>query len=446
MTLSLLARVVLGALLLLIASPASAFCGFYVARADTDLFNQASKVVMVRDGNRTVLTMANDYRGAADEFALVIPVPTVLERDQIHVTEAALIDHLDAYTAPRLVEYFDENPCQVDLRRRSIRPVSEALSIEERADSPRRQELGVTIEARYTVGEYDILILSAKESRGLMTWLDENDYRLPSGARRVLDSYIKQGLKFFVARVDLAARARLGYAYLRPLQVAYESPRFMLPIRLGTVNANGPQELFVFALTRTGRVETTNYRTVALPTDVEIPTFVKTDFASFYQALFDRQVTANKMKTVFLEYAWDMAWCDPCAADPLSNAQLRELGVFWLPEQTHTRRSATPQDVFVTRLHLRYTGETFPDDLRFHETGNRSNVQGRYVLRHPWTGPGECAAAYDYHRRLEQRRLEEAKTLAWLTNWPLDDIHQRMGTVPSTTDDRPWWKKIWGRR
>ena len=45
------------------AHTVSAFCGFYVTKADTKLFNRASKVVLVRDGDRTVLTMANDFRG-----------------------------------------------------------------------------------------------------------------------------------------------------------------------------------------------------------------------------------------------------------------------------------------------------------------------------------------------------------------------------------------------
>ena len=44
--------------------------------------------------------------------------------------------------------------------------------------------LGVTIEAQYTVGEYDILILSAQQSSGLETWLRENGYRIPAGASR----------------------------------------------------------------------------------------------------------------------------------------------------------------------------------------------------------------------------------------------------------------------
>ena len=93
------------------AGTALAFCGFYVAKADTKLFNQASQVVLVRDADRTVLTMANDFKGDPKEFAIVIPVPTFLEREQIHIADRALLDHLDAYSAPRLVEYFDENPC-----------------------------------------------------------------------------------------------------------------------------------------------------------------------------------------------------------------------------------------------------------------------------------------------------------------------------------------------
>src|SRR5215510_5557003 len=87
------------------------FCGFYVGKADTKLFNQASQVVLVRDGDRTVMTMASDFQGDLKEFAIVIPVPTFLKREQIHVGEKALVDHLDAYSAPRLVEYFDEDPC-----------------------------------------------------------------------------------------------------------------------------------------------------------------------------------------------------------------------------------------------------------------------------------------------------------------------------------------------
>ena len=96
-----------------VAAPAAvhAFCGFYVSKADTKLFNKASKVVLVREDDKTVMTMANDFEGDAKDFAVVIPVPTFIEKGQIHVGDNALIEHLDAYSAPRLVEYFDEDPC-----------------------------------------------------------------------------------------------------------------------------------------------------------------------------------------------------------------------------------------------------------------------------------------------------------------------------------------------
>ena len=84
------------ALLLLSQADAQAFCGFYVAKADTKLFNKASQVVLVRDGDRTVVTMSNDFQGDPKEFAMVIPVPTFVERGQIHVGDRAVIEHLDS--------------------------------------------------------------------------------------------------------------------------------------------------------------------------------------------------------------------------------------------------------------------------------------------------------------------------------------------------------------
>jgi len=161
------------------AKSAMAFCGFYVAKADTDLYNSASQVVMVRDEDRTVITMANDFQGDVEDFAMVVPVPTFIDRDQINVATQGLVDHLDAYTAPRLVEYFDENPCRQQRYKNALAlsAVPESMSLRDSASV--EEELGVTIEAKYTVGEYDILILSAEESSGLIEWLNDNDYKLP---------------------------------------------------------------------------------------------------------------------------------------------------------------------------------------------------------------------------------------------------------------------------
>lgn len=393
----------------------------------------------MRDEDRTVITMSNDFQGDVKDFAMVIPVPDFVEREQINVGNQALIDHLDAYTAPRLVEYFDEDPCGVR-RMLKMESMADSVMLNRAAVPTAAEELGVTIEASYTVGEYDILILAAEQSDGLIQWLTANDYKLPEGAESVVGSYIKQGMRFFVAKVNMEQHESLGFANLRPLQVAFESPKFMLPIRLGTLNANGKQELFVFTLTRTGRVETSNYRTVRLPTDIDIPTFVKARFSDFYRDLFSKQVEKHNGRAVFLEYAWDMAWCDPCAADPLSTTQLRDLGVYWLNDN---QRNSPAQDVFVTRLHVRYDAETFPDDLKFTETGDRTNFQGRYVMRHAWDGAANCAAAEQYYSSVKKRESENAARLVALTGWDKKEVEALMGESFSLPDDEKWWRKLW---
>ena len=430
-----------------VTTTAQAFCGFYVAKADTSLFNRASQVVLVRDDDRTVITMANDFDGDVEDFAVVIPVPTRIEREQINVGDRAIIQHLDAYTSPRLVEYHDGDPCvRYELMERMSSDASSPTVAGQLKRSAKSQ--GVTIEASYTVGEYDILILSAEESSGLIRWLNENDYKIPRGAKRVVDSYLKQDMRFFVAKVNVEEQSKLGYKYLRPLQVAYESNKFMLPIRLGTLNAKGKQELYVYALTRTGRVETTNYRTVKLPTNVEVPEFVEGEFANFYRDMFARQTEKENERAVFLEYAWDMAWCDPCAADPLSQDELRQLGVFWLPRNGQpNKRIMQPQaqNVFVTRLHVRYDAEHFPEDLMFQETGDRQNYQGRYVIRHPWKGEASCDIS-NYEAAVRERQEREAQLLANMTGWDIGDIRGKIpfiGNTPSDPEKEPWWKRIW---
>jgi hypothetical protein len=425
---------------------ASAFCGFYVAKADTKLFNKASEVTIARHDNKTVITMANDFKGDVKEFAMVVPVPTILEKEQIHIGEAAVLKHLADYSAPRLVEYFDENPCRrYELFQDKMGALKNIAPASAEVKRERDRALGVTIEAQYTVGEYDILILSAKESNGLEIWLSENGYKTPSAASAVLQSYLKQHMKFFVAKVNLGGQAKLGLTHLRPLQIAFESPKFMLPIRLGTVNADGAQELFIYFLTKQGRVETTNYRTIRLPEAQEIPVYVKDRFGDFYRDLFTQQVKRESEGGVFLEYAWDMNWCDPCAANPLSSEELRGLGVFW--QETNGRIGKgmpMAQNVFLTRLHVRYDAAHFPEDLLFQETTDRSNFQARYILRHPWNGTDDCPAATAYRQQLRERHEKEAQTLANLTGWQISEIRRSMQLASGPLlEEKKWYERLW---
>ncbi len=442
---------------------ARAFCGFYIGRADTQLYNHASQVVIVRDGERTVLSLMNDYQGEPSEFALVVPVPVVLQRGQIHIGNRELFQRLDAYSAPRLVEYYDPSPCPLPMWGSSAgqAPAAPRAMANAQLAEKAAHALGVTVEAQYSVGEYDIVILSATQSDGLQTWLEQSGYRIPKGLGAALKPYIRQGMKFFVARVNLKEHERTGLSYLRPIQFAFESEKFMLPIRLGMLNARGPQDLIIYALTREGRVETTDYRTVKMPSGMDLPEFVQGEFGKFYQAMFNEQVKRDEMRTVFTEYVWNMGWCDPCAAPPLSRDELRQLGVFWLdgggqggvprfggpayvPAPGYPMPVRGPVQVILTRLHVRYSAATFPEDLVFQTTQDQQNFQARYVIRHPWSGSADaCPAARAYFDALHSRRATDAATLADLTGWDLAGVLKRVGLDPDARP-APWWQGLWG--
>jgi hypothetical protein len=435
---------------MLLSQPAWAFCGFYVSKADSKLYNQASQVIIARDGDRTVLTMANDYQGNVKDFAIVVPIPVILTENQVHVGEPKIIERLDSFSAPRLVEYFDEDPCNpVRFYDMAVpAPLSAGMEGGRRLSN---EALGVTIEEQFRVGEYDILILSATQSDGLETWLRQNDYQIPSGATSVLGAYIRDGLKFFVARVNLEEFANTGYQQLRPLMMAYESPRFMLPIRLGMVNGAGDQDLIAYLLSPKGRVELTNYRTVKIPSEVELPEFVEDEFKDFYLSTFQRDYEKEGKNIGFLEYAWDMSWCDPCAADPLTPEELKGAGVFWLDDNQNIARPGIfppVNNVFITRLHVRYTRDKFPTDLQFKETENRENFQGRYIIRHPFREEIKCEARENYLTQTRQRQEQEAQTLARLTGWNLATIRNKINWLetpknPIKPPVKPWWETLW---
>jgi len=159
--------------------------------------------------------------------------------------------------------------------------------------------------------------------------------------------------------------------------------------------------------------------------------------------MFSEQVRRESMNVVFTEYAWDLRWCDPCAAEPLSPDELKKLGVFWLSD----RGAGTQPDAFITRLHVRYDRAHFPDDLVFQTTGDQNNYQARYVLHHPWKGTSECSGIpvdgdKTYTDMLRERHEHEAANLAQLTGWNIDTIRRKMNLAAEKEKSKKWWE--WG--
>jgi hypothetical protein len=140
---------------LLIGQRAQAFCGFYVAKADATLFNNKSEVILVRNGTRNVITMSSDFKGDLSEFAMVVPVPTVLAEKDIRVVERRIFDVMNNYSAPRLVNYYDNNPCGYDMRiyEDSYSMAVPTMAKEELESKKLTTVKGVRIEAQYDIDE-----------------------------------------------------------------------------------------------------------------------------------------------------------------------------------------------------------------------------------------------------------------------------------------------------
>jgi hypothetical protein len=381
-----------------------AFCGFYVGGADQRMYANATLVVLMRDGNRTVLSMQNDYQGPPTAFAMVVPVPVVLQEENVRTLPREIFDRVDQMAAPRLVEYWEQDPCNprypeaptATLMRSAGAGVLEGAS----ADG-----LGVRIEAQFAVGEYDIVILSANDSTGLETWLHQEHYNIPAGASEVLRPYVESGTKFFVARVDPSrVTFENGRAVLSPLRFHYDTPELSLPVRLGLLSSQGEQDLLVHILARNQRYEVANYTNTFIPTNLRVRESVRDHFGAFYESVF-RETVARNPRTVVTEYAWDAMSCDPCPGPTLTPADMMTLGADVTPTQE-------AWGFTLTRLHYRYTRDTLAEDLVFRAAppvvGGRgmpdvngvmeqsvqpssvNNFQGRYAMLHPWVGPVAC--------------------------------------------------------
>ncbi len=384
---------------------AHAFCGFYVSGADASLYNDATMVVMMREGTTTVLSMQNNYQGPPEAFAMVVPVPVVLEEENVKTLPASIFERVDKLAAPRLVEYWEQDPCSPTPPMERFAQAMAGAPVTESAAVP-TEDTGVTIEAQFEVGEYDIVILSARDSGGLDTWLRQNEYNIPDGAEPVLRPYVEAGTKFFVAKVDPSRVTFEGNrAVLSPLRVHYDSDTFSLPVRLGLLNSQGVQDLIVHILARGQRYEVANYANATIPTNIRVRDAVRDSFGGFYRALFDR-VRERNPNTVVTEYSWDATSCDPCPEPALDASELSTLGADVLGGNMYS--------FVLTRLHYRYEKEDLDHDLVFRAAppivggrgmpgpqgqleeqeaavlGSTNNFQGRYVILHKWDGAMDC--------------------------------------------------------
>ncbi|MCB9763167.1 MAG: DUF2330 domain-containing protein [Alphaproteobacteria bacterium] len=351
---------------------AHAFCGTYVGEPGATITNNTSQLLIARQGTRTTLTMANDFAGDPSDFAMVIPVPEVLSEDDVRTVIPEMIEEAERYSGPRLVEYTCEDFYTYWSGGRGVGCRMADYSLEQRAaEPPMAADTGssVEVEAEFEAGEYSIVILSAEESGDLLRWLDQHGYGVTAEASDLLQGYIDVGSYFLAAQVHYEMIPP-DTSVLSPLQIGYDSPVLSLPIRLGTLNSPGAQELVVYVINdlEDGQAHIANYPEATL-TD-ECMSAID-DFATYYADRLDSALPTDSGSEAhwLLEYSWSPYHCDPCPDD----AALAE----WVVRESGFEGSS--QDATFTRLRMRYAPEQVTGDLLFNLSGIPDQVQQRYI-------------------------------------------------------------------
>lgn len=367
---------------LLTPAAAHAFCGTYVGQPGAELYSGASQVVMARQGDQTVLTLVNDVEGSVKDFAVVIPVPQVLGEDDVQVVDTAFIERVQEYAGPRLVEYacsdfFYGGDWEGGPRTSCLGCNQNTMALDAGAASPPAPEaLDVTVEAEFAAGEYDIVILSSEDSADLLTWLDREGYGVSGEAEALFGEYIAADSLFLAAKVRLEdvpiSDDVVGRPYLSPLQLSYESESFSLPIRLGTVNSPGTQDLVLYTLTSSaeGSVAIANYDEAVLPSDCMYDDVRHGTLEQFLDTEMDAVVDANDGAAWVTTYSWWTGKCDPCPdGGPLEGPVLTALGFEGGVDEVH-----------LTRLWMRYDADAAAEDVVLYTTGDDAWTQLRYIV------------------------------------------------------------------
>ncbi len=377
-------------LFLLFSGFAHAFCGAFVGAPGARLANQTSQVVYARDGGTTTLTLVADYSGDLSEFALVVPVPADLDPSRVRVVDPYLVDRLDRYSTPRLVRYrcddavtYTHGPftagagCAMTLGCSADDALIEGLPTDVTYNGA---DGAVTVEAAFQVAEYDVVLLSATGAGGLYTWLGDNGYALPPGGDEVLQDYIDGGASFLAAKVRLDA-VPAETSRLSPLQLAYESDVMGLPVRIGTISAQGEQEVLIYALNDAslGEMSIQNYREVELEDECMWPGDEHPSFTSFYRDALEGAREEVGGASWFVEYSWVLYYefevtgggvkCDPCTVEVeelYDRGELAELGF-------------VNGDAQLTRLRVSYGPDDVPEDLVLALREQDGNSQIRFV-------------------------------------------------------------------
>jgi hypothetical protein len=387
---------------------AHALPGFFAGKDDAPRKSSTTQVVLMMNGQQTIVTVLPEFQGPAKPFALVLPVPADVQESDIKTLKRESVERLDELTAPRFHEFWEMDPCEQgevqQLWERDMSAKSDTdflgmgdMFLQGTTKAPKEMQVEVEPRFRDEGSEYQFSVVPSN----VEAWLTGKGYKIPAGIN--LSKY--SGMAWLVAETDpqKSEIGKRGEALLSAIRFSTKQP-VKLAETLGLAQTD-THELLVYAIHPKDRFEVANYKNVFAPTNLEVDFKVKERIGEFYAGLHDA-VLAKDPKSVVTEYAWDSKECgQPCVNAPVKLAELLTFGADILerevpeelrnpkpPERTDEEKKAYKAlkkderkradelakevarrkglierqgNFALSRLHFRYNKASLTDDLEF---------------------------------------------------------------------------------
>lgn len=245
----------------------------HLAFADGKVFSHATPVVTIPDQAALIhyqdgvqyLAIETRFEGEGQDFAWVVPLPSVPEIEEVttglfptlrSLFAPEFIHRVTAYWQLALYLFFAGIIITIAYKQSGptgtlaviflfvatlflLPTLNKSRGLE---DTPS----GLAVLERKIVGSFETTTLQSDSPTALLDWLTENGYKQPKSAQPVIEEYVKQGWVFVASR--LHRDATTGFGTPHPLGFRFKTDKPVYPLKLTAVD-NGPLEieLFVFA-------------------------------------------------------------------------------------------------------------------------------------------------------------------------------------------------------
>lgn len=268
------------------------------AAAGSESALESAHYVVVREGQHSIyylrVAVADSARG---NFSLIVPVVAGASPRAATDVERALFMQLDDLAAPRLVEFWEQDPCEFHTGGPDDGVAERHVSADAKPPAPPK-----------TVGTLEVAIHA--DAAAVKEALEANGHALG-------DAKLDAGASFLVARAPEGAKS---------ITVRWEadSPKLDIPVRL--LRHHGSAEVVIDVLGSGHRFEAGNRVNLAAPANTNVKFEVKGSTRAFHHAVLDKLFTASP-DAVVTDYAWSATTCSPCPGPPLSAGRLSDVGV-----------------------------------------------------------------------------------------------------------------------